>query len=282
MNFPSNQYLKLQAVLLTGIICLYSCKEPIAEPKFTLEDAEWIDLTHPFDSSTLYWPNDQGGFEHPTDSEGLTELGYFYSSYSIRTPEHGGTHLDAPVHFSIKGQKLDEIPLSSLTGSAIVVDVSSKALQNPDYQILPSDLLEWEEKNGSISPEMIILFHTGYGNFYPNREKYFGSSKIGPDALDELHFPGLHPSTADFLISKKVKAVGLDTPSLDYGQSVDFKTHQILMNSNIPGFENVANLDKLPANELYVIALPMNIRGGSGGPLRIIATKMSANLNSQK
>lgn len=271
-TFPSQRILVAVLMAISG---LYSCKNSIPEPQFQLEDAKWIDLTHPFDSSTLYWPNNQGGFEHPTEAEGLTDLGYFYSSYSIRTPEHGGTHLDAPIHFSIKGQKLDEIPLSSLTGYALVIDVSSKTLQDPDYQILPSDLVAWEEKNGSISAEMIVLFHTGYGSFYPNREKYFGSSKIGPDALDELHFPGIHPSTAEFLISRKVKAVGLDTPSLDYGQSVDFKTHQILMDSNIPGFENVANLNQLPSKGLYVVALPMNIRGGSGGPLRIIATKLN-------
>jgi kynurenine formamidase len=87
-----------------------------------------------------------------------------------------------------------------------------------------------------------------------------------------LHFPGIDPAAAVWLSSRrKVKAVGLDTPSIDYGQSKDFKTHQTLMGKNIPAFENVANLEQLPAKGAYVVALPMKIKNGSGGPLRIVA-----------
>jgi kynurenine formamidase len=77
---------------------------------------------------------------------------------------------------------------------------------------------------------------------------------------------------AEWLVtSRKIKAVGLDTPSIDYGQSTDFKAHQVLMGQNIPAFENVANLEQLPVKGAYVVALPMKIKGGSGGPLRIVA-----------
>ena len=167
---------------------------------------------------------------------------------------------------------VDELPIEALTGNAVMVDVSEKALLNRDYLISTSDILDWEKTNGEISANTIVLFRTGYGQFYPNREKYFGSPKTGPEAIPELHFPGIDPETTKWLVEKrKIKSLGLDTPSMDYGQSKDFKTHQILLEKNKPGFENVANLDKLPAKDFFIIALPMKIKNGSGAPLRIIA-----------
>lgn len=235
--------------------------------------AEWIDLTHAFDKNTLYWPNNVNGFELRTEAEGVTPGGYFYSSYSLCAPEHGGTHLDAPVHFAAGKLTADQLPLSSLTGEAIVVDISAAAGKNRDYLLSVADLEAWEKKHGRIPDQSIVLVRTGYGRFYPDREKYFGTGRKGPQAIPELHFPGIDPLAAQWLVERrKVKAMGLDTPSLDYGQSGDFRTHRVLMGANCPGFENLANLDKLPATGIYVVALPMKIAGGSGGPLRIIAT----------
>ncbi|WP_243839739.1 cyclase family protein [Algoriphagus zhangzhouensis] len=236
-------------------------------------DLKWIDLTYSFDSTTLYWPNNPDGFQHRVDAEGVTELGYYYSSYTLLTPEHGGTHLDSPIHFYEKGETVDELPLSKLTGNAVVVDVSEKALNDRDYLIDSAAVLDWESVNGKIPENTMVLFRTGYGQFYPDREGYFGTAKTGVEAIPELHFPGIQPETAEWLAkARKVKAVGLDTPSLDYGQSKDFAAHQRLMENQIPGFENMANLDQLPATGIYVVALPMKIKGGSGGPLRVIAT----------
>ena len=148
-------------------------------------------------------------------------------------------------------------------------------MPNRDYLLAIADIEAWEKEHGRIADSSIVLIRTGYGQYYPNREKYFGSAKTGPEALPELHFPGIDPAAAEWLVKKrKVKAVGLDTPSLDFGQSKDFKTHQVLMGANVPGFENLANLDQLPATGIYVVALPMKIGKGSGGPLRIIAAKM--------
>lgn len=253
------------------ILMLTACSQ--SQPsKPSFNELTWIDLTHPFDSTTLYWPNNLRNFEIHTDAEGKTAQGYYYSSYSICTPEHGGTHLDAPIHFAEGKLTADQLPLSSLTGEAVVVDVSTKALADRDYRVVPQDIEDWEKTNGRIPDQTIVLFRTGYGKFYPDREKYFGTAKKGPDAIPELHFPAIHPDAAQWLVDqRKVKAVGLDTPSLDYGQSTDFKTHQVLMGANMPGFENLANLDQLPVKGFYIVALPMKIKGGSGGPLRIIA-----------
>ena len=233
---------------------------------------EWIDLTHSFDSTTLYWPNNPTDFEHKEDAYGMTEFGYFYSSYSLSTPEHGGTHLDAPIHFAKGKQTVSQIPVDRLIGKAEIIDVSTNALQDRDYLISAKDILDWEKENGLLEEDRIIIFKTGYGKFYPNREKYFGTSKKGDEAIPELHFPGISEEAAKLLVNKNIKAVGIDTPSLDYGQSADFIAHQILMGANIPGFENVANLEQLNAeSEVYILALPMKIKNGSGGPLRIIA-----------
>ena len=71
--------------------------------------------------------------------------------------------------------------------------------------------------------------------------------------------------------NRKVKLVGIDTPSIDYGQSTQYESHRILYAKNIPGLENVAHMDKLPAKGFTVYAAPMFIAGGSGGPCRIFA-----------
>lgn len=265
--------MKILFKIFISIAFLASCAEKAEEKdSISLEELDWIDLTHSFDSSTLYWPNNPTEFEHDKDAYGTTDLGYFYSSYSLSTPEHGGTHLDAPIHFSEGKFTADEIPLSSLIGKAVVIDVSEKAMQNRDYLISEEDVIQWESTHGTLKQNQIILFKTGYGKFYPDRETYFGTAKKGDEAIPELHFPGISAACAKWLVSeRKIKAIGLDTPSLDYGQSKAFEAHQVFMGANIPGFENVANLDQLPANGFYVMALPMKIKDGSGGPLRIIA-----------
>jgi kynurenine formamidase len=257
--------------LLLSSLFLISCHKE-SDKELNLNELEWIDLTYSFDSTTLYWPNNLTKFIHHTDANGLTPLGYYYSSYSICAPEHGGTHLDAPIHFAKDKYTVDQLPLKNLTGNAVVIDVSKNALANRDYQITIDDITAWEKINGEIEKNTIILFRTGYGSYYPDRKNYFGTSKTGIEAIPELHFPGIDPKTTTWLIKKRsIKAFGLDTPSLDYGQSKDFKTHQILLGSNKPGFENLANLDKLPSKNIYLVALPMKIGKGSGAPLRIIA-----------
>lgn len=252
------------------ILLLAACQPSAKKTEF--ESLKWVDLTHPFESTTLYWPNNIKSFEHYTDANGVNEKGFFYSSYSICTPEHGGTHLDAPIHFAEGKQTVDQIPLSHLTGRAVVIDVSEKALKDRDYRISVEDIEAWEKINGAIPDSSIVIFRTGYGKFYPDRKQYFGTDLRGLEALPLLHFPGIHQATAAWLIKNRhIKSVGLDTPSLDYGQSTDFMTHRILMGANVPGFENLHNLDLLPVKDIYIVALPMKIGKGSGGPLRIIA-----------
>jgi kynurenine formamidase len=230
----------------------------------------WVDLTHAFSDRTIYWPTDTLGFVHEKLAYGRTDGGWFYSSYRYSAAEHGGTHLDAPIHFAEGGQTGDAIPLSSLIGPAAVVDVSARA--TADYLVSVEDLTGWESEHGRIPDGAILLVRTGWDRRYGDRAAYLGTARKGPEAVPELHFPGLAPEAARWLVEqRRISAFGLDTPSVDYGQSKDFGTHVILAARNIPGFENVANLERLPPAGSFVVALPMKIEGGSGGPLRIVA-----------
>lgn len=230
----------------------------------------WIDLTHGYDSETIYWPTDTAGFQLEEQAYGMTEGGWFYASYVFSSAEHGGTHLDAPIHFAEGRLAAHEIPLSGLMGPAAVVDVGEQA--HADYLVTVDDLLAWEEVHGPLPDGGVLLVRTGWGERYTDRTAYLGTELIGPDAVAELHFPGLGEEAAQWLVDNRgVVAVGIDTPSIDFGQSADFRAHVVLFAENIVGFENVANLDRLPESGAYVVALPMKIVGGSGGPLRIVA-----------
>jgi len=232
---------------------------------------KWIDLTHDFSTNTLYWPTAKP-FTLEVEFHAHTDKGYFYAANRYSASEHGGTHLDAPIHFAEKGKPLDQLTIDQLTGSAVVVDVSDQASQNADYLISTADLKAWESKHGQIPKGAIVLLNTGYARHWPDAKKYLGTEERGSNAVAKLHFPGLHPDAARWLTSERtIKAVGLDTASIDYGQSTHFETHRILSEKNIPAFENVAALDKLPPTGAFVVALPMKIKDGSGGPLRIVA-----------
>ncbi|HEV2912307.1 MAG TPA: cyclase family protein [Pyrinomonadaceae bacterium] len=230
-----------------------------------------IDLSHSFDSATIYWPTEDG-FRLEKEHDGMTDKGYYYAANKFCTAEHGGTHIDAPRHFAAGRQTVDEIPLEQLTGAAILVDVTRNCEANPDYQVTTDDLQAWEKKNGPIPRGAIVLLRTGYSRRWPDRQSYLGTAEHGAAAVARLHFPGLHPSAARWLVTtRSIKAVGLDTASIDYGQSTMFESHRILFEKNVPAFENLANLEQLPAKDFLLIALPMKIAGGSGGPLRAIA-----------
>jgi kynurenine formamidase len=235
-----------------------------------LATADVVDLTYAFDDKTLYWPNSPSGFELKQLAWGPTPGGYFYSSNAYSAPEHGGTHLDAPIHFGAGKRTSDQIPVRQLVAPAVVIDVTGKTANDADYRLTADDVRAWETQYGSIPSGAIVLLRTGWGSRYGNRKAYFGDDT--PGATDHLHFPSYGEDAARLLIDeRKVGAIGVDTASIDYGQSHDFKVHQIAAAANVPGLENIANLERVPASGAWVVALPMKIGGGSGGPLRIVA-----------
>ena len=254
------------AIVCSNVMC--HAEKRATWPAF---EGRIVDLTHAFDKQTIYWPTAEG-FKLEKDFVGVTEQGYFYSAYRFSAAEHGGTHLDAPIHFFKDRDTNDQIPLTRLIGEGIVIDVSKQCAANPDYQIGVGDLRDWEEVHDRQLVDVIVLLRTGFSEHWPDRKKYLGTNERGAEAVAKLHFPGLHPNAAKWLAEhRRIKAIGIDTASIDFGQTTRFQSHVTLFKHNIPALENVARLDKLPSAGFTLIALPMKIRGGSGGPARIVA-----------
>ena len=230
-----------------------------------------MDLSHSYDSATVFWPTAES-FRLETVADGMTPGGYYYAANNFFTSEHGGTHLDAPVHFAKGAQTVDQIPIERLLGAAYVIDVREQAAANADYQVTREDIARTEGAQGEIPRDAIVLIRTGYSTRWPDPAGYLGTAERGAGAVAHLHFPGLHPGAAKWIVANRpIKAIGLDTASIDYGQSTLFESHRILYAANIPAFENLTALERLPATGAYVIALPMKIGGGSGAPLRAVA-----------
>jgi kynurenine formamidase len=259
--------------LLPVALLLCCCAAVAADtqrPPLDLQGVRVVDLTHPFNEQTLYWPTSSTTFKLDRLAFGKTDGGFFYSSNAFCTPEHGGTHLDAPIHFGEGKRTADQIPLEQLMAAAVVLDVSAKAAADADYRLSLADVLAWEKEHGRIPAGAIVLLRTGWSARWPDRKRYLGDDK--PGDASHLHFPSYGAEAARALVEeRKVGVLGVDTASIDHGPSKDFLVHQIAAAANVPGLENVTNVDQLPATGAWVIALPMKIAGGSGGPVRIVA-----------
>lgn len=261
---------------LTSILVLVAagCGSPQQQPTtdaVASPKVRYVDLTHDLSSESVFWPTGPA-FRLDKVADGVTDQGYYYASNNYSGSEHGGTHIDAPVHFAQGKWTVDQIPLDRLIGSAIVLDVSAASAANADYQVSVADFTAWEQAHGQIEPDSIVLIRTDFAKRWPNAQTYLGTAERGEGAVPKLHFPGLHPDAAKWLAeTRRVKAVGLDTASIDFGQSTLYESHQTLYRQNIPAFENLTALDQLPPRGAVVYALPIKIKGGSGGPLRAIA-----------
>lgn len=260
--------LPLAAVSCTAYAPEQSPPAPVSQ---SFPGGRVVDLTHAFDDRTVFWPTAEP-FKLQKLADGVTPQGYYYAANQFSTAEHGGTHIDAPIHFAQGRNTVDRIPVAQLIGRGVLVDVETRCAANPDYRITAADLQEWEGQHGQIPAGAIVLLRTGWGRRWPDPERYLGTAERGERAVAKLHFPGLDPAAARWLAdNREIGAIGLDTASIDYGQSSTYDSHRILMERNIPALENLANLDQLPATNFRVIALPMKIGGGSGGPLRAVA-----------
>lgn len=243
---------------------------PGAPEGLDLATAEVVDLTHPFDERTIYWPNSPSSFELHRLAWRPTPGGFFYASNSISTPEHGGTHLDAPIHFAEGKRTVDQVPLRQLIAPAVVIDVAVAAAKDADYRLTREDVLAFEGRHGRIEAGTIVLLRTGWGARWPDRKRYLGDDT--PGRTTDLHFPSYGAEAARLLVEERgVAALGVDTASIDHGPSSDFPVHRIAAAAEVPGLENVASLERLPPRGAWLLALPMKIAGGSGGPLRLAA-----------
>jgi kynurenine formamidase len=267
------------ATTLMSIVAVFAAAGSIAsfsmpssaEPQVTdIAAQRVVDLTHAFNAKTIYWPTAPARFGMERLAYGPTEGGYFYAAYSISTPEHGGTHLDAPIHFSERGRTADQVPLEQLIGPAVVIDVADHAKADRDYRLSVEDVKAFEAREGRIRRGTLVLLRTGWSRHWPDVKAYLGDDT--PGDASKLSFPSYGEEAARMLVEERQVAVlGVDTASIDYGRSQDFRVHRVAAARNVPGLENLTNLDQLPIRGATVIALPMKIEGGSGGPLRAIA-----------
>ncbi len=259
-------------VCVTLALLVVGCGGTSAKSEAAFPSGEVIDLSHAYDEQTIFWPTAAEGFKLHHDAEGMTAAGYYYAANSFSTAEHGGTHLDAPVHFAQGHPSVDQIPVERFLGPAVVVDVTSQSAANADYQITVADLERVEREQGPIPRDAILLLRTGFSQRWPDAARYLGTAEKGEQAAAKLHFPGLHPDAARWLVANRpVKAIGIDTASIDYGQSTLFETHRTLYAADLPAFENLTALERLPARGAFIVALPMKIAHGTGAPLRAVA-----------
>lgn len=246
----------------------------LATPSFSAAGgpANILDMTYAYDSRTIYWPN-ASPFKLAPEFNGITERGYWYSANFYSASEHGGTHADAPKHFSQNGRTIDQVPLPEWIGPAVKIDVTRECSRDRDYLLSVDDIKAWEKKYGPIPDGAWVIMYTGIGTrFYPDPKEVLGTDKKGLSAIPELSFPAFSPQSAEFLTRERnIKGIAVDTPSIDYGKSQNFMVHRIMCGANKLALENIANLDKLPATGATLYVIPMSIRGASGAPARVFA-----------
>jgi kynurenine formamidase len=260
------------AVLLAvAVVGCGSPPPPPPPPPAAFPGGALVDLSHAYDAQAIFWPT-AAPFRLSKVHDGMTPGGYYYAANDFATSEHGGTHVDAPIHFAQGHQTVDQIPLDRLLGAAVVIDVTADAAKDADYQVTADDLQRAEARDGRIPDHAIVLIRTGFSKRWPDAASYLGTAERGEAGAAKLRFPGLHPAAAAWLVANRsISAIGIDTASIDYGPSTLFESHRALFAKDIPAFENLTGLERLPSRGAHVIALPMKIAGGSGAPLRVVA-----------
>lgn len=250
-----------------------ACREAFAQPEVPVQAVErLLDLTYPYDESTIYWPTAETFSRTPVSWQ-VNARGWWYASNNYAASEHGGTHVDAPVHFAQGGRTIEQVPLAEWVGPAVRIDVTAACAADRDYRLTVEDIRGWEERHGPIPRGAWVIMYTGIGTrHYPDKLKTLGTERRGPDALPLLHFPGFGLVAVQFLLQERqITGIGLDTPSIDYGQSADFEVHRALCGAGKLAIENLANLDRLPVTGAVLYAAPMPIRNGTGAPARVFA-----------
>lgn len=225
---------------------------------------EVIDLAHPYSPDFPLYP----GYD-PVEVASRFSIaadGYFAQGWSL--DEHSGTHVDAPAHYDPHGATADAIPASDLVLSLVVIDVRDKVRADPEATLDADDVLAWERRHGDLPQQSIVCALTGWDSHAPDEAAY-----LNPDGDGVLRFPGFAADAAELLIERgdRVRAIGLDSPSLDHGSTQEFPVHHTWLPAGRFGIENLTRLDAVPPlGATLVVGLP-GWRGGSGGPCRPLA-----------
>jgi kynurenine formamidase len=222
-----------------------------------------LDLSYAISDKLVPWPGDEKFFEANVNAT-IEKNGYFTRSFWML--EHYGTHLDAPAHFPPGKATVDQIPANQLMGPAVVLDVRAEGAKNADFQLPAASVEEWEKRHGRIPEGAIVLLRTGWASRWPDAQRYRNQ-----DGQGKMHFPGFSTSAAKLLIERKVSGLGCDTMSIDYGASGDFAVHRLALGAGLYHLENLADLSEMPESGAFLIAAPIKLEGGSGGPVRVFA-----------
>lgn len=258
---------KLIFLVILAIVFMNCSPPPVNDKR-----GEILDLTYPYDESSIYWPTAKP-FRLVKVFWGISEDGYWYASNEFSASEHGGTHADAPIHFAKNGRTMDQVLLEEWVGPSVKIDVTMKCQEDRDYLLSVEDIEMWEEVYGKIPDGAWVIMYTGIDTkFYPDKKKVLGTEMTGEEAIPELSFPGFSPESVEFLTKERnITGIAIDTPSIDYGKSQEFKVHQILFAADKLALENIANLDKLPVQGAMLYVIPMLIKDGTGAPARVFA-----------
>ncbi len=189
-----------------------------------------------------------------------------FADGQISMPEHIGTHVDAPCHFSAGSPSIDEMPAANMVVPCVVIDVRDEARKNPDYCVTAEKISEFE-KGGAIPEHSAVLLLTGWSDRWSDPAAY-----RNPDSAGVMHFPGFTTEAADYLANKRqVNYLGIDTLSLDPGNSKEYGVHHLTLKKGMHLIENLDALDKLPARGATLVCAPLRIKGGTGSPARVFA-----------
>ncbi|XP_055886488.1 kynurenine formamidase-like [Biomphalaria glabrata] len=257
------------AIRITNLLLMFAALLKSVLNETPLDKCCIVDMSHTLDTDSIRFPTDPE-FIFTILTRGIEPEGFWLELNKFETPEHIGTHMDAPSHFARDRWRVHEIPAQRLVGAGVVVDVRNKVKRNPDYRLSVSDLRKWEMLYGRIPDGAIVFMWSGWDVRYPNKTSTFNSNT--PEDIRTWHFPGFHPSAMSWLVqNRNISMIGVDTPSVDYAQTSVYDVHQIMCNASIMGLENVNNLAKIPPSRSLIVALPVKLRDGSGGPVRIIS-----------
>jgi kynurenine formamidase len=200
------------------------------------------------------------------DKFALGADGFFVRSWAF--DEHSGTHVDAPAHFGEGAATVDRIDPAELVLPVVVLDVRERMGGDPDAEVVPDDVLAFERRHGPLPARCALFALTGWGARAGDPVAYLNQDEAGA-----LHSPGFGAELTEYLMAERpgVRAIGLDTASLDPGVSSDFAAHASWLPSGRYGIENLANLPEVPPTGAQVVVGVPRFEGGSGGPARILA-----------
>lgn len=249
-----------KGVFITAVALFYGLSGLWAQPQFLYE--KMVDLTHSLEKGMPQFTE-----SHPFTLFRLNDYKDGYLSQAFSTPEHVGTHVDAPSHFFVGKKSAEEIAIQDFVGYAFVINVVEEARRNPDYELTLEDLRKWERQNGPIRKDSIVILRTGWESRWFRPREYLNRDRNGV-----MHWPGFSCDVVDYLAhNRAVQALGTDTLSIDPGRSETFCAHKIILHTNKYAIEGLTNLERLPPRGATIVVAPLKISGGSGAPARVFA-----------